>query len=163
MKKLLFKMILLTGLLLLVPYYMLGGGSLPDFLQGLLKPGKPAGAPMTNMSSVTTDKEMTLYKCTNESGQVEFSQSPCTGESETIHLQPNVNVVQRTKTADEEETGTDSNRVISLGNHSNETTNETELGNPYDPDNIQKLFRDAKNVGKTLEQHNKQVENISAQ
>ncbi|HEX5637547.1 MAG TPA: DUF4124 domain-containing protein, partial [Gammaproteobacteria bacterium] len=89
MKKLLFKVALVAGLMLLVPYYLLGGVSLPGFLQDMLNTGKgKAPVAMKGMSTVTTDKNVTLYKCTNENGQVEFSQSPCTGEGETIHLKP---------------------------------------------------------------------------
>lgn len=169
MKKLLFKVSLLAGLMLLVPYYLLGGGTVPGFLKDMFKSGKEAVAPMTNMSSVTTDKEVTLYKCTNKNGLIEYSQSPCMGEGETIHLKPNVNVVQRTRIPDEEETESEGGSVISLGSNNNESTKkdkkagELELGNPYDPDNIQKLIKDAQNVGKTLEQHNKQIDNASAQ
>lgn len=168
MKKLLFKVTLLTGLMLLVPYYMLGGGSMPGFLQDILKTGKEkAPVTMKGMSAVTTDKEVTFYKCTNENGQVEFSQSPCNGEGETIRLQPNVNVVQRTKIPDEEEQESSGPTLITLGNSTNESSSKdkkedgTEIGNPYDPENIQKLIKDAKNVGKLMEQHGKQIDNAT--
>lgn len=175
MKKLLFKVSLVAGLMLLVPYYLLGGGTMPDFLRDMFQSGKKAAAPMTNMSNVTTDKEVTLYKCTGENGQIEFSQSPCLGDGETIRLQPNVNVVQRTRIPDEnEESESEGGSVISLGNSDNENTGKDkkdkdkkdgglELGNPYDPDNIQKLIKDAQNVGKTLDQHSKQIEQATKQ
>jgi hypothetical protein len=168
MTKLLFKVALVAGLMLLVPYYLLGGVSLPGFLQDLLNTGKgKAPVAMKGMSTVTTDENVTLYKCTNENGQVEFSQSPCTGEGETIHLKPNVNVVQRTRLPEEEEQESGGPTLINLGNSDSEDGSKdkkedgAEIGNPYDPDNIQKLIKDAKNVGKLMEQHGKEVDNAT--
>lgn len=173
MKKLLFKVSLVAGLMLLVPYYLLGGGTMPGFLQDMFKSGKEVVAPMTNMTSVSTDKEVTLYKCTNDQGHIEFSQSPCLGEGVTIHLKPNVNVVQRTKIPEEEEAESEGGNVITLGNSGDDNKKkedakdkkegELELGNPYDPDNIQKLVKDAQNVGKLMDQRNQQLQNTSAQ
>jgi hypothetical protein len=172
MKKLLFKVFLLAGLMLSVPYYLLGGGTVPGFIKDLFKAGKEtAGVPM-DVSSVTTDKEITFYKCTSESGQIEFSQSPCMGEGETIRLQPNVNVVQRTKIPDQEEEESGGPSVITLGSGDNENNKqdkqdkkegELELGNPYDPNNIQKLIKDAQNVGKLMDQHSKQIDSTGSQ
>lgn len=163
MKKLLFKMVLLVGLMLLVPYYMLGGGTLPGFLQGIFKSGKQAPA-TTNMSSVTTDKEVTMYKCTDTAGHIEYSQSPCLGNMETIRLQPNVNVVQRTNVPEAEMAESGGSNVIVLGNSDkadaakDKKTGTPEIGNPYDPENVQKLIKDAQNVGKLMEQHAKQID-----
>lgn len=172
MKKLLFKVTLLVGVMLMVPYYMLGGGTMPGFLQGMFKTGKKAATPMTNMSSVTTDKEVTLYKCVNDNGQIEFSQSPCLGEGETIHLKPNVNVVDRTRIPDEDtEEESRGGSLISLGSSGDDKDGdkdakdkkegELELGNPYDPENIQKLVKDAKNINKLMQQHSEQIDNAS--
>jgi len=169
MKKLLFKVLLLAGLMLSVPYYLLGGGTMPGFMKDMFKTGKEAAVSMKDMSTVTTDKAITLYKCTSESGLVEFSQSPCMGEGETIHLQPDVNVVQRTRIPDQEEEESGGPNVITVGSGGNENNKqdkkegELELGNPYDPNNIQKLIKDAQNVGKLMEQHGKQIDNAGGQ
>lgn len=171
MKKLLFKVFLLAGLMLSVPYYLLGGGTVPGFIKDLFKAGKEKTVSM-DVSTVTTDKAITLYKCTSESGLVEFSQSPCMGEGETIHLQPDVNVVQRTRIPDQEEEESGGPNVITLGSGDNENNKqdkqdkkegELELGNPYDPNNIQKLIKDAQNVGKLMDQHGKQIDNAGSQ
>lgn len=169
MKKLLFKVLLLAGLMLLVPYYLLGGGTMPGFLQNLFHTGKDKAVAMKGMSAVTTDKSVTLYKCTSESGRIEFSQSPCMGDGETIRLEPNVNVVQRTRLPGQEEEESVGPNVITLGNSDQAGATQeqgkqddgTEFGNPYDPENIQKLIKDAKNVVKLMEQHSKQVDNAS--
>jgi hypothetical protein len=179
LKKLLFKVALLVGLMLLVPYYLLGGGTMPKFLQDMFKTGKEVAAPLSNVSSVTTNEAVTLYKCKSETGQIEYSQSPCMGEGETIHLKPNVNIVQRTKIPEEEEEESTGGSVISLGSSDNQNNDDsdkkdkkgkkdkndddTDMGNPYDPDNIQKLIKDTKNIGKLMEQHNKQLDSISGQ
>ena len=170
MKKLLFKVVLLAGLMLSVPYYLLGGGTVPGFIKDLFKTGKETIAPM-DVSTVTTDKAITLYKCTSDTGQIEFSQSPCMGEGETIRLQPNVNVMQRTKIPEqEEEEGGPS--VITVGSGDSDNNNQDkkdkkegdlELGNPYDPNNIQKLIKDAQNIGKLMDQHGKQIDNATSQ
>ena len=168
MKKLLFKVFLLAGLMLSVPYYLLGGGTMPGFIQDLFKTGKVTSAPM-DVSAVTTDKAITLYKCTSESGQIEFTQSPCLGEGETIHLKPDVNVVQRTRIPDQEEEESGGPGVITLGKGDNDNNKQDkkegdlELGNPYDPNNIQKLIKDAQNVSKLMEQHSKKIDNVTSQ
>ena len=171
MKKLLFKVVLLAGLMLSVPYYLLGGGTVPGFIKDLFKTGKETIAPM-DVSAVTTDKAITLYKCTSETGQIEFSQSPCMGEGETIYLQPDVNVVQRTKIPEqeEEEEGGPSVITLSKGDSDNNKLDkkdkkegDLELGNPYDPNNIQKLIKDAQNIGKLMDQHGKQIDNATSQ
>ena len=170
MIKLLFKVGILVGLMLVVPYYMLGGGTMPGFLKGMFESGKKAAAPLTGMSNVTTDKDITLYKCTSDTGHIEFSQSPCMGEGETIRLQPNVNVVQRTRIPEQEEESSGPS-VITLGNSDKDNNKsdkkdknaDVEIGNPYDPDNIQKLIKDAQNVGKLMDQRGKEIEQASSQ
>lgn len=172
MKKLLFKMVLLAALMLSVPYYLLGGGTVPGFLKDMFKTGKEAAVSMKGLSTVTTDKAITLYKCTSDTGQIEFSQSPCMGEGETIHLQPDVNVVQRTKIPEQEAEESGGPSVITVGDSGNENNKQDkkdkkegdlELGNPYDPNNIQKLIKDAQNVGKLMDQHGKQIDNAGSQ
>ena len=173
MKKLLFKVILLTGLLLAVPYYMLKGGEMPGFISDLFKSGKEKVTGMKGMGTVTTDQEVTLYKCTSATGHIEYSQSPCYGEGEIIHLKPNVNIVQRTQIPEAEESESTGGSVITLGDSDDakakakdkedKKDGALDLGNPYDPANIQKLVKDAKNIGNVLEQRNQKVESTTQQ
>ena len=92
------------------------------------------------------------------------------GKGETIRLQPNVNVVQRTRIPEQEEESSGPS-VITLGNSDKDNNKsdkkdkngDVEIGNPYDPDNIQKLIKDAQNVGKLMDQHGKEIEQATRQ
>ena len=114
MMKLLFKVVVLVGIMLTVPYYLLGSGAMPDFLKNLIGSGQSEQPALPkNLSSVTTDKNVTVYKCKDASGQIQFSDTPC-GNGETIHLRPDTNVVQAVKVPEKEEEASGGS-LISLG------------------------------------------------
>lgn len=145
MKKLFFKVVVLVAVMLAVPYYLLGGGSLPDFMKGISQ--ETAKKPM-NISNAVTDKDVTVYKWVDDQGRTHFSSTPPTGqETETMQLRADANVVQAVKTADKEEEEASAGSVLSLG----EAASEGEgLPNPYSPEGVKQLIEDAKNVQEML-------------
>ena len=141
MKKLLFKVVVLVGILLTVPYYILGGGTMPDFLKNMMggqaeKPALPG-----DLSSVTTDKKVTVFKCKDKNGQVQFSDVPC-GDGE------------------EEEGGSG---LISLGGKKDKDgdgSGDGELTNPYSPEGVQKIMKDAQKAAETMNKRNQEAAKV---
>ncbi len=152
MKKLLIKVVLLVGIMLTVPYYLLGAGSMPDFLKDFLGSKTEKPALPGDLSSVTTDKNVTVYKCRDQSGQVQFSDVPCGDASETIHLRPDTNVVKAVKVPEKEEEDGGSS-LISLGSKKDKDGN-VELPNPYSPEGVQQIIKDAQQAAETLNKRN---------
>lgn len=145
MKKLLFKVVVLVAVMLAVPYYLLGGGSLPDFMKGISQeaPNKPM-----NISNAVTDKDVTVYKWVDDQGRTHFSSTPPTGqETETMQLRADANVVQAVKTPDKEEEEAAAGSVLSLGKAASDGEG---LPNPYSPEGVKQLIEDAKNVQELL-------------
>lgn len=147
MKKLFVKLVILVGILLTVPYYMLGGAGLPDFLKDLLPSQKPQKmAVPENLSSVVTDKEVTVYKWVDEQGHVNFSSTPPIGkQAEVKQLSPETNVLQAIKLPEKEEEQEAGPRVTKVGEG---------LHNPYTKEGVEKLIDDAQNVKDMLNQRN---------
>jgi len=148
MKKLFIKLVVLSGILLAVPYYMLGGGGLPDFLQQMLPGQKPEQVAMPeNITNVVTDEEVTVYKWMDEQGHVNFSSVPPVGlEAEVRQLKPDVNVLPAMKLPEKEEEDEEQgqgSRVTKVGEG---------LYSPYSKEGVEKLVDDAKNVGDMLNQ-----------
>ncbi|MCW8956203.1 MAG: DUF4124 domain-containing protein [Gammaproteobacteria bacterium] len=164
MKKLFIKLIIVTIVLLTVPYYFLGGSlPLPGFLQGIFS-GSSAGKKPLSATSVTTDRDVTVYKWVDENGQTHFSEKPPVGETaQTMELKTDTNVVQGTKIPEQEQQEDGfGGRIISLGkssgsksdsdSDSGDEASDSGLENPYTPEGLQKLIDDANNVSKLMEQ-----------
>ncbi|TNF37565.1 MAG: DUF4124 domain-containing protein [Gammaproteobacteria bacterium] len=155
MMKLLFKVVVLVGIMLTVPYYLLGSGAMPDFLKNMIGSGQSEQPALPkNLSSVTTDKNVTVYKCKDASGQIQFSDTPC-GNGETIHLRPDTNVVQAVKVPEKEEEASGGS-LISLGSKKDKDGN-TELPNPYSPEGVQQIIKDAQNAAELMNKRNQET------
>lgn len=152
MKKLFIKLVILVGILLTVPYYMLGGAGLPDFLKDLLPAQKPQKVAVPeNLTSVVTDKEVTVYKWVDEQGHVNFSSTaPIGKEAEVRQLSPDTNVLPAIKIPEKEETSSGS-RVTKVGEI---------LQNPYSKEGVEKLIDDAENVSDLLNQRHESQKEI---
>lgn len=151
MKKLFFKIVILVAVMLAVPYYLLGGGSLPDFMKGMTQeaPKKPM-----NISNAVTDQDVTVYKWVDDQGRTHFSSTPPTGqETETMQLRADANVVQAVKTLDDEEEEASAGSVLSLGKAASEGEG---LPNPYSPEGVKQLIEDAQKVKEMLDQRYQQ-------
>lgn len=159
MKKLLFKVVLLVGIMLTVPYYLLGGGALPDFLKNMMGGQAEKPALPSNLSTVTTDKNVTVYKCRDTNGQIQFSDLPCGESSEAIHLRTNTNVVQAVKVPEKEDEEEGGAGLISLGSKKDKDGN-VELPNPYSPEGVQQIIKDAQKAAETMNKRNQEAAKV---
>jgi hypothetical protein len=160
MKKLLFKVAVLVGIMLMVPYYLLDGG-MPGFLKGLVPGSSGKDKPLMNMSNAVTDQDVKLYKWVDEKGVTHFSDSdPMNVQAEEQHLKPDTNLMKAVRPQGEEEAEGSGGSVISLGGDKDKKDGEPTLGNPYSPEAVQKLVKDAQNVAKMMEQRNQELDKI---
>lgn len=114
--------------------------SMPDFLSsGMLKiPGEVRGSDGKDM----------IYQWTDADGNVQFSNSqPPEGVVYTLRgYDPNLNVIQAVEAqaaGSEEVSGSESKKKI---------TSAKDIGSPYSVERIEKLFEDANNIEKLLNQ-----------
>lgn len=119
--------------------------SMPDFLSsGMLKiPGEVRGS-----DDELLDGKDTIYQWTDADGNVQFSNSqPPEGVVYTLKVyDPNLNVIQAVEaqaTGSEEVSGNQSKKKI---------TSAKDIGSPYSVERIEKLFEDANNIEKLLNQ-----------
>lgn len=174
MKKLFIKLIIVAIVLMAVPYYFLGGSlPLPGFIQGMFSGSSASKKPLT-ATSVTTDRDVTVYKWVDENGHTHFGEKPPVGEvAETMELKTDSNIMQATKIPEQEQEQEDfGGRVISLGKSSGSKSksgsdsdtegdeSEFEFENPYTPEGLQNLIENAQNVGKMMDQRQKQQQNV---
>lgn len=162
MKKLLFKLVVVVIVLLAVPYYFLGGSlPLPGFLQGMFS-GSGDSNKQISATSVRTDRDVTVYKWVDEKGHTHFSEKPPMGKvAQTIELKTDTNLMQAVKVPESEQAEEASGgNFFSLGKSSDsDPDNEASDGgleNPYTPEGVQKLFENAKNVSKMMDQRQQQ-------
>ncbi len=142
MAKILIKMIVLVGVLLAVPYYMMGG-AVPGFLSGFFS-GSSAPAPkgVSGIGNAVTDKEVTVYQWVDEKGGKHFSNTPPPNQQvKALHLRPDTNLVKAVEAPAEKKPSRP--KVTSIG---------SKLSNPYTPGGAKKLMDDAKNVQELLNQ-----------
>lgn len=145
MLKVAIKFGIIVGIMLVVPYYFYNGGQLPD-LMGVLdfsrEEAKPPVLP-ENISSVTTDREVTVYQWLDANGIRQFGSTPPAGvEAEVMQLKPDRNVIQAVKIPRDEEASAEKQNQVE----------EPVLKNPYNPETVKKMIEDAKNVQKLLDQ-----------
>jgi len=119
--------------------------SMPDFLSsGMAK--IPGGA--RDSDGELLDGKDLIYKWTSADGNVQFSNSqPPEGVVYTLKgYDPNLNVIQAVETqaaGSEEVSGSESKKKIS---------SVKDIGSPYSVERIEKLFEDANNIEKLLNQ-----------
>jgi|GEM_PF-1677879 len=166
-KKLLFKVTLLVGVLMGVPYYLLGGGQMPGFLKNII-PAKTTQAKLPkNVTNVVTDKEVTYYKWVDDQGHTHFSNTPPTGQqAEMKTLRPDTNIVKAVKQPEKEE-DSGGGSLFSLGGSSKQKDKDgkdvdpTELENPYSPEGVKNLMKKAQKAAEMMNQHTKELGKIS--
>lgn len=175
MKKLLFKVIfkfgLTIGVLLAVPYFMMGG-QLPSWAANWLPSSLGGGAGSVsapkNISDATTDEKVTYYRWVDEQGQVHFSSQAPTGQNvEKKTLLPNTNIVKATKIPQPEEDSPEGGRVLSLtkkggqGGEGGSGSGDDEPFNPYSPDGVKKMIDNAQQAAQMMENRNKQLGKVT--
>ncbi|GBF29642.1 hypothetical protein MnTg03_01218 [bacterium MnTg03] len=114
--------------------------SMPDFLS--------SGMPKLPGGVKGSDGKDMIYQWTDADGNVQFSNSqPPEGVVYTLKgYDPNLNVIQAVETqaaGSEEVSGSESKKKI---------TSAKDIGSPYSVERIEKLFEDANNIEKLLNQ-----------
>lgn len=133
---------IVIGVLLGVPYFIMGKGELPDFLTGIFQKAEEKVNLPQNISSVTTDTEVTVYQWVDENGIKQFGNAPPPGavNVKTINLKPNTNIMKAFKAPEEEEEPEEGPKVTTLLESS-----------PYSVDGVKGVVDDAKGVQDTLD------------
>lgn len=174
MKMFMFKMLIIVGVLLAVPYFIMGGGKMPDFLQGMFE-SKPDKAKLPeNIASVKTDKDVKFYKWVDENGIVHFSGTKPTGKSaEEKHLRADTNIMKAVKLPEEEaEEETKLGGLISLrksgdskkksgGKDKDGKVEPYEMENPYTAEGMKNLIEGAKNVQGLVDQRSDSIKDAT--
>jgi len=122
------------------PSFTLPELSMPDFLS--------SGMPKLPGGVKGSDGKDMIYQWTDADGNVQFSNSqPPEGVVYTLKgYDPNLNVIQAVETqaaGSEEVSGSESKKKI---------TSAKDIGSPYSVERIEKLFEDANNIEKLLNQ-----------
>lgn len=125
--------------------------SLPDFsMPDFSMPDLPKISDAKNSAPLDEDlsgKDV-FYKWYDSNGNIQFtSEPPPEGIEYTLKgFDPDTNVIQAIKSPPEE-SGSDESTPVQ-----NKSTDAEEIGNPYSPDSIKKLFEDTEKIEKLLEQ-----------
>jgi hypothetical protein len=111
---------------------------------------------ITNTDSASGNGNNVIYKWTDAEGNLQFSTSPPPEgiEYTAKGYDPDVNVIQSVEIPLEAE------EKIEPADADKEVTSKDGIGNVYSPESIEKLFKDAKNVEKLL---NDRLKNQNAQ
>jgi len=126
--------------------------SLPDL------PGIPGSGEITSAVESLDGKDI-FYKWYDAEGNVQFtSEPPPDGIEYTVKgFDPNANVIQAVKVPQHQASPGDPEPIRQ------NATGPEEIGNPYSKESIEKLFEDAKNIEKMLNQRLKDQESLSNQ
>jgi len=135
------------------PLMSIGNLSLPDISMPDFSNLSP------DQGSISVDGKDLVYKWVDSEGNLQFSTSPPSeGIEYTVKgYDPNTNLIQAVevpKAADSESKEPDSKKRV---------TSADDIGNAYSPEQIEKLFEDAKNVEKLLNERFKNQEAIVGQ
>ncbi len=130
---------------------------MPDI--GLSEIAKQAKLP--NLSVSKSAHQDIVYQWRDAEGSLHFtSQPPPEGTEYTVKgYDPRTNLIQSVKIEEEPEVSvTDSEQ-----NERTQVKGASDIGNPYSPEKVEKLFNDAKNVEKLLNDRMKQQEAMTGQ
>lgn len=138
MKFKIFMMLVTLGVLSITPMIYMGKFDPMSFIGSGFKTGESefeklkAKAPK-NLSNVTTDEKVQVYRWRDEHGVMQFSNTPpLEGGSEKMQLNPNENIIQAVKVPVEEVAEKD--------------TVKNEMPNPYSVKDMKKVMDDARGV-----------------
>lgn len=155
--------VLIIGLLL--PFTILKGSdgkplmSFSDLkLPKLSTPDLPELPDLGNKSdSASVNGKDVIYKWTDAEGQLQFSSSPPPGGTEYTAkgYDPNTNLIQAIDIPTEE-----AQAKVEETDSEKEASSLDDMGNVYSPEKIEKLFKDAQNIEKLL---NDRLKNQNAQ
>lgn len=146
MKSTIISMIIVICVLAAIPAFLIGDKSVLARL-GLGMPGDSGepGVPK-NMTNVTTDEKVHVYKWRDEHGVMQFTNTPPpeTSQAELVELTPNTNIIKAIEVPeDEPEQASGGPRVMSVGN-------------PYTPGGMKELVDTTSSLADQMNQ--KQLE-----
>lgn len=148
MKSMIFMCLSLVIVVGIARVYMAGG------LDGLLGDGPGSvsfgGGALKNVKSVTTDKDVVVYKWRDEKGVMHFGGMPpdSSGRAEKIELKANQNIIRATKIIQLEP-------VKETGDGQDNGGNLPGIDNLYSPEGVSQIITQAKELKEAL---NKQQE-----
>ena len=149
----LFVKLLITALVIaiLLPFTILKGTDGNPLLsfRDLQSPGLPKVPEAINsLGGESRDGNEVIYKWIDSEGNLQFSNSPPPEgiEYSVKDYDPNLNVIQAV------EVELDEPVEVLESDHKKKVTNVEDIGNPYSADKIEKLFEDANNIEKLLNQ-----------
>ncbi len=146
MKSTIISMLIVLIILTVLPMLFFGDN---DFLQKLgfegLGDGKESIASLKakapkNLTNVTTDKQVKVYKWVDENGVTQFSQTPprLGGEAESLTLKPNTNIMQAYKAPKREPKQASGPRIFKT--------------NPYTPGGMKDMLNETARVTEQMNQ-----------
>lgn len=111
-----------------------------------------------NLTSVVSNQKVQVYKWRDESGVLQFSNTPPVGNknAEQVILDPNSNLMQAVKIPVKES----SESASIAGNQASKATAQTKLDSPYSIKGMKKTMKDARNVENMLQQRHEQQQNV---
>ena len=144
MKSTIISMIIVLCVLAIIPMFLLGDNSVLERF-GL---GSSGAAPKTpkNLTSVTTDEKVQVYRWRDKYGVMQFTNTPPpeTRQAEMVELTPNTNIVKAVEVAQEEPLQKRSGPAVVM------------TGNPYTPGGMKEMIDTTSSLADDLSQ--KQLE-----
>lgn len=136
----LFKLLLKAGITLGVMFvgyqYILGGGDGLN-IPGMANITDSASKGVTEIGNAVVDKDVTVYKWTDDNGVTHFGAAPPIGQGtyEKKEIHANTNLLNAYKSSEEKEAA-----------ETEQKSRVTRVGNIYSPGGAKKLMDDAKNT-----------------
>ena len=147
MKATILSMIIVLCVLATIPALLIGDRSiLARFGLDKFAETEQAPTPPKNLTTVTTDKQVQVYKWRDENGVMQFTSAPPleSEQVEVVELRPDTNIIQAIKVPEEEpETRRSGPKVMTVGN-------------PYTPGGMKDLLESTTSIAEDMNQ--KQME-----
>lgn len=141
MKSTIISMVLVLCVLAIAPLLLLGeGGILDRFGFDIFSSPELSAKPPKNMTNVTTDKKVQVYRWRDEHGIMQFSNTPPPDaqQAEIVELTPNTNIVKAVEVPEEEEEEKRSGPKVMT------------VGSPYTPGGMKDLLDSTSSVNEGL-------------
>ncbi len=149
MKSTIISMLVVLVLMVALPMIFLGDHKLPD-LSGfhLARPGASGGVKLSsNISDVTTDKPVHIYRWRDAHGILQLSNTKPEGvNAQQVDLKPNLSSMDPVKPLPDDTFATTSSKNTASA------ATSSELSNPYTPDGMKQLVEQTGELKKVLSQ-----------
>jgi hypothetical protein len=154
MKATIISMIIVLGVLAIIPTLLMGDRGLVARLGlDLFTAEEQAPQPPKNLTNVTTNEKVQVYKWRDEHGVMQFTSTPPVEvqEVELVELAPNTNIVKAIEVPeDEPEARRSGPRVVTVGN-------------PYTPGGMKDLLDTSSGLAEDMSQRQKEQQQLMNQ